>query len=499
MTEPAGHLGAGDRLTEGPASELVASAFRFEAGDGPLLYQAMSLADLAHGIMLLETGLIPAEAGPPLLAALLEMHAIPSHEFPFDPAHGDAYTNREHVLRQKAPVVAGWIQAGRPRREVTTVAYLMVVRERLLRLGEALLSWLQALLRQAEAHLSTLMPDYTYLQTAHPTTLAHYLLTFAPPIARDLARLQAAFERINLSPAGSGSTNGSRLPLDRARLAELLGFDGLAEHTRDAMWQPDLPIEVMSAVVAALVNADRLAEDLQIWSTAEFNFVELADRHARISVIMPQKKNPYSLAFVRGVARQMIGQLAGVAGLGATPSGQVDNRIFIYGGVPAALDQAGRAVALLAGVVSGLSVNQTRMTHRANENYAAATDLAEVLMQEYRLDAQTAHRLVGRAVRLAVEQGSSLNATLLDRAATEITGQTLGLANEKIAEVMNPEAVVATRTGPGGAAPPAVQAMINDFAETAASYTTWISAQQTHLNVVETSLIAQAKKLAGTE
>lgn len=495
MNEQDGHLGVGDRLDEEPAPELIASAYTLEAGDGPLLYPAMGIADLAHTVMLIEAGLIPAEAGARLLAALLQMQAIPAHEFPFDPAHGDAYTNREHFLRQKVPAVAGWIQTGRPRREVTTLAYLLVVRRRLLALTGALLDLLHALLTVSAAHQYTVMPDYTYLQTAHPTTLAHYLLTFAAPISRDLARLRAVFERVNLSPAGAGSTNGSRLPLNRDRLAQLLGFDGLSVHTRDAMWPPDTPIEVMSAVVAALVNADRLAEDLQIWATVEFNFIELADRHSRISVIMPQKKNPYSLAFVRGTARHLLGQMAATAALGATPSGQVDNRIFIYGSVPQAIEQARQAIALLAGVVTGLKVNTAAMAQRAGRGFGAATDLAEAIMLNHHLDPRTAHRIVGQAVRRALEQDSPLTASLLNQAATEIVGRTLTLTDEVIESLVNPEAVVATRRGPGGAAPQAVGAMLASFGRTAATYREWQANRLAHLNAAETNLLTRAEEL----
>jgi argininosuccinate lyase len=177
---------------------------------------------------------------------------------------------------------------------------------------------------------SARMADYTYLQPAQATSFGHYLLTFAYPLVRDLDRLQALYRRTNLSPAGCGSVNGSRLPQDRTRLAGLLGFDGQVPHARDAMWQPDGPIEMLAMIVAALVNLDRLAEDLQIFATAEFDLIDLADSHARASVIMPQKKNPYALTYVRGVANEMIGMLAGVAALGRTPSGQVDNRVFIW-------------------------------------------------------------------------------------------------------------------------------------------------------------------------
>lgn len=496
MKKIKGHLGLGDRLKEAPAPELVASAFALEAGDGPLLYHGMSLADLAHAVMLIEAGLIPAEAGAKLLAALLDLHDIPPAEFPFDPARGDAYNNREYVLRQHAPEVAGWLQAGRPRREVSTLAYLLVVREQLLTLTGALLNLIEALLNLADAHLRTLMPDYTYLQTAHPTTLAHYLLTFVQPMARDLARLQTAFARANLSPAGAGSTNGSRLPLNRERLGELLGFDGLALHARDAMWQPDGPIEVMSAVVALLANAGRLAEDLQIWATAEFNFIELADRHSRISVIMPHKKNPYSLAFVRGLAREMVGRLAGAAAHQLTPSGQVDNRIFDYGGVPHSLKQAAQAIQLLAGTVAGLTVNQEVMAQSVAQGHGSATDLAESIMLADKLDAHTAHRIVGRAVRMARQAGQPVDTGLLDRAAANVIDRPLNLTPEQITAATDPSAIVETRTGPGGAAPQSVRAMIAAFRAAATEAATWRAQTENRLVAATAHLLETAQELS---
>jgi argininosuccinate lyase len=340
------------------------------------------------------------------------------------------------------------------------------------------------------------MPDYTYLQTAHPTTLAHYLLTFVQPMTRDLARLRSLFERTNLSPAGSGSTNGSRLPLDRNRLAELLGFDGLVLHTRDAMWQPDGPIEVMSVIVALLANVGRLAEDLQLWATAEFGFVELSDRHSRISIIMPQKKNPYSLAFVRGVAREMIGRLVSIAAHQATPSGQVDNRIFAYGGVPQALEQTRQAIQLLAGTVAGLTVNQELMAQRAGQSYSGATDLTEVMMLEAGLDLNTAHRIVGQAVWTALQTSQPLTPELLDNAANNVLGRPLNLSPAQITTALDPLAIVATRTGPGGAAPQAVQAMIAQFRDLLAEAAAWRLEREHHLATAEAHLLHQAHDMA---
>ena len=497
MNEDKGHLGVGGRLKESPAPELVASAFSLEASAGPLLHTGMSLADLAHTVMLIETEVIPPAAGAGLLTSLLDLHRIPANEFPFDPARGDAYTNREYILHQKAPEAVGWLRAGRPRREASTIAYLLVVRERMLSLTGALLDLMSAILDLAKDHLQTLMPDYTYLQTAHPTTLAHYLLTFVQPMTRDLARLRGAFERVNLSPAGSGSTNGSRLPLDRARLAELLGFDGIALHTRDAMWQPDGPIEVLGALVAMLVNTDRLAEDLQIWATAEFDMIELSDRHSRVSVIMPQKKNPYSLAFVRGVAREMIGRFVSVAAVGATPSGQVDNRIFVYGGVPEALKLARQAVKLFAGTISGLTIKPAVMAQRAGRNYSGATDLADMIMLEYGLDSRTAHRIVSKAVRTAFASQLPLTREIIDAASQDVIKRPLDLTDQTISETMKPEAIVRTRTGPGGAAPESVQSMLGTYRACLSEAAAWVRQTEKKRAAAEEKLLKTAQKLAG--
>jgi argininosuccinate lyase len=357
-----------------------------------------------------------------------------------------------------------------------------------------LLAAMDRLLERAADNVATLMPDYTYLQIAQPTTLAHYLLGFVQPMTRDLARLRAAFERANRSPAGIGSTNGSRLPLDRKRLAHLLGFGGLVVHARDAMWQPDAPVEVMATLVALLLNLDRLAEDLQLWATAEFNYIELADRHSRSSVIMPHKKNPYGLAYLRGVARDMIGTLAGTAALQATPSGQVDNRIFTYDAVPRALEQTEGALYLLAGIIAGMRVNTDVMRRRACQEEAGATDLAETIMLAHNLSPRAAHRLVGHAVRLAHQTGRRLNAALLDQAARAVVQRPLTLPDQFLAEQLDPHAIVDSRTTIGGAAREQVQSMLADGRAVVATYRAWITEHQHRLDAAERALIEEARR-----
>ncbi|GAC1557671.1 MAG: argininosuccinate lyase [Herpetosiphon sp.] len=488
-------LGVGDRLTEGAAPELVDSAFACEMEYGPLLYHGMSLADLASAIVLIEAGVVPAPIGARLLTALLELHAIPSGVFPFDAASGDPYTSRAQALEAAAGESAGWLSAGRARRESSTVGYAIAVRSGLLSVVDALVTLTNALLDVADVHRATLMPDYTYLQAAQPTSLAHYLLGFVQPMTRDLGRLQTAYSHTNGSPAGIGSTNGSQLPLERERWVELLGFQGLVLHTRDAMWQPDGPIEVMSTLTMLLLNIDRLAEDLQLWATSEFNYIELADRHSRISVIMPQKKNPYGLSYLRGVARDMIGQLTSTVALQATPSGQVDNRIFTYTTVSRTLDRTVRALRLMTGIVTGLTIHTAVMRQRAEQDYIGATDLAEAIMLARQLSPRIAHRIVGHAIRLARTDGSSLTSELLDQAAQAIIQQTLNIGDPFITTHMDPHHIVAGRTSRGGAAPQQVASMSTEFRSIATTYSAWSIEEQRQLSAAETTLREHAQRL----
>ena len=486
------------RLKDPPARALVDTAYARETGDAAILYAGMSLADLAHVLELIEAQVVPPAVGGELLAALLDIHPAPPLDFGLDPARGDLYSNREAYLRMLgAPV--GWLSAGRARREATTIGYRIAVRARLLGLAGALGDLAAAALDLAETHHATLFPDYTYLQPAQPTTFGHYLLTFVAPILRDLDRARAAFVHANASPAGSGSVNGSRLPLDRARLAARLGFDTVIAHTRDAMWQPDGPIEIGALLAAALVNLDRLAEDLQLFATAEFGLVELADRHTRTSVIMPQKKNPYALAYLRGVCGEAIGTLAALAALGKTPSGQIDNRLFAYGDVPRALDAAIGAIGLMADVLRGLTVHAAAAARRAGENFIGATDLAELLMLQRGLDYKTAHDLVGRAVRDAIEAGQpAFTAEGLEAAAQAVLGRGLDLSPEWVLAAVDPARIVASRIGAGGAAEPALSALIAEFRQALAEHMQWRGTAEARLAVAQDLLLMTAVALKAT-
>lgn len=493
-------LGVGSRLASGPAVELVQTAFARELADQLPLFRGMSLADIAHTLVLIETGVIPPGAGASLLQALLALHEQPADFAPV-PENGDLYTNREAWLAAHTPAV-GWLGAGRARRESTTTGFRITLRAGLLAFADALIHTGLALLARAAEYQDALMADYTYLQPAQPTTFAHYLLTFVYPLLRDLQRIQELYARTNLSPAGCGSVNGSRIPQNRQRQAALLGFDGLVPHARDAMWQPDEVIEIVSVVVMALVNLDRLAEDLQIFATAEFNLIELADGHSRASVIMPQKKNPYALNYVRGATNELTGMLQSVATSGRTPSGQVDNRVFAYGNVPRTLEIATGVATLMAAVLSGLRFNADLARTRLLNGFAAATDLAETITLATGLDFRSAHRVVGRMVREAAQANRSMrDLTLADlnAAAQAMLGHSLTLSEQAFAEALNPATAIAARRDAGCAAPEPVNAMLAECRAALDRYADWRQQARECMISAEERLLRQAKKLCGDE
>lgn len=493
-------LGVGSRLISGPAVELVETAFARELTDQHALFRGMSLADIAHTVTLTQSGIIPREEGASLLAALLALHEQPPDFVPV-PQNGDLYTNREAWLAARTPSV-GWLGAGRARRESTTTGFRLTLRSLILAFADALMQAGGALIERAEEFRDALMADYTYLQPAQPTTFGHYLSGFIYPLLRDLERLQALYSRTNQSPAGCGSVNGSRIPQQRACQSALLGFSEAIPHARDAMWQPDGPIEVLSIIVMALVNLDRLAEDLQIFATSEFNLIELADGHSRASVIMPQKKNPYALTYVRGAVNALSGLLTSTVAASRTPSGQIDNRVFAYGDVPRALDTATGVATLMGAVVSAMRFNAPLAASRLIGSFAAATDLAETITLETGLDFRSAHRVVGRLVRDAGQTGKTLrDLTLsdLNTSAQAMLGHALSLSSEAFTRACDPSSAIAARQDIGGAASTSIAAMLASCRDALENYTQWSQHERERIAAAEEKLLLTARKLARGE
>ena len=493
-------LEVGGRLAGSPTAELVAQAFAEELRHQTVLADAIGPVDLAYVLALIEAGTVPHDAGRALLAALLELHDEPA-ALTLDPAHGDLYTNREAWLTRRTPA-ADWLGTGRARREATTTAFHLVVCERVCALVRSLAALGETVVTLAETHGDTLIADYTYLQAGQPTSFGHYLLGFAAPVQRDLERARAFHQRFDRCPAGCGSSNGSRLAPDRERLAALLGFGGLVAHARDAMWQADGPIEGMALVVAALVNLDRLAEDLMVFATVEFGVIELGDGEARASKIMPQKKNPFALAYIRSAANQAIGLQAALAASGRTPSGQMDNRLLAYGELPRALALAAGAAELMHATLAGLTLSRENAARTLERSFVLATDLAETLVQRCGLEHRAAHRVVGRLARSlheAQREAASLTPADVASAAQAAIGHSLQIEGGVLAEALDPRAAIAARSGPGGAAAAPMAAMIGAHRADFAAAARWSEATTARAVEARQALLAAARRVVAEE
>jgi argininosuccinate lyase len=439
---------------------MVAAGYALELADAALLHGGLTLADLAHVVA---HPAIPEADRRTLLDALLQLDADgPRVE---DPRYGDLVNVRERALEQRVGSAAGWLNAGRPRREAGRIAFRIALRGRLLDLEQAALRFAQALTEQARNERDTPMPDFTYLQAAQPTTVGHWLLSHAEPALRDAGRAADDYACINQSPAGAGGVNGSRFAIDRERLAELLGFDAPIAHTRDAMWRTDDLAETTFHAALAGTTASRFAEDLELYSAEEFGLVSLGDAFCRASALMPQKRNPYALPVIRGAAGTLLGRATGVLATQRTPSGRTDNFLYAYGEVASATELATRAVDLTAAVAESLT-----FTHRELAAGLFAADVAEAMTLELDLDYRTAYKRVARAL---ADYGE-LSRTTLD--------------GFDPTPYLDAHDTLATRTVTGGAAPAPMDAMIAHAEEAIATARRRLEARRTAIADAEAKL-----------
>lgn len=273
--------------------------------------------DTAYAVMLTEQGILSPEQGRALLAALRELATIPPTEFPVDPQRGSLWFQIEAWLATKVgKETAGRLHTGRGRADYGAAVLTLYAGDAVLRTVQAILDFQEILLATAEAHVDTLMPGYTHLQQSQPTTYGHYLLSHAFPFQRDVDRLRQLYVRNHLCPLGCPARSGTSWPVDRHRLARLLGYLDITPNSQDLPYYRREHMADVAAVFSLLLsNLGRLATDLEQWTSEEFGFLEISDEFAGSSSVMPQKKNPEPLEMVRGLAGESIGWMPAMLGL----------------------------------------------------------------------------------------------------------------------------------------------------------------------------------------
>ena len=444
----------------------------------------------AHTRMLASCELLTRDEESILLAALhgLDRNRIAAAQF--DGSCEDLFFFIEGLLEEAAgKELAGKLHTARSRNDIAVTLYRMTARREILEISRAVAELRTVLLDLASAHVTAIMPAHTHTQPAQPTTLAHYLLAAIEFLARDSARLQAAFTRVNLSPMGAAAITTSGFPIDRDQTARLLGFDGLAENSYGAIAAIDYITETAAAVAVAMVNIGKLVQDLLLWSTREFGYLRLADAFVQSSSIMPQKRNPVALEHVRILASRALGEAQAVLTCAHnTPFGDVnDSEDDLQPLVFTMFADARRALRLLAGALGTAQVDTAIMADRARRDFLTVTELADTLVRREGLSFREAHRLVGDAVKACGTRDDP--ASLAD--VLRKSRPALRLTREEIERCLDPETFVQVRNVIGGPAPEQTSAALDRARTEQTRIKAWIASTETSLDAARTAVTAR--------
>jgi len=421
------------------------------------------LVDLAHVLMLKKQKIIDQDIATQLLLALLELHDDGIPEEVFEDRFEDVHAGIEALLIESVGAEAGGrMHMARSRNDEVATCIRMKVREELLKQMSALLKVRSVLIALSEEHISTVMPGFTHMQHAQPTTLAHHFLSYEQAFSRDFDRLKETYVRVNQSPLGAAAFASTGYPISREFTADLLGFDGMVANTMDAVASRDFALETLANLSILMTNTSRLCEELVIWSSSFVKFVSLDDAFCSTSSIMPQKKNPDSAEIMRAKTGSVFGEYtAALMILKGLPMSYNRDLQELTPHIWRGLRDTKESTRLLIDLLASAEFDSARMKEEAGKGFSTATELADTLVRSYRLPFRTAHSIVGRAV-----QKGSLSLEPLNAAANEVAPgislASLGLTQQKIDEALDVSHSIGLRKGLGGPAPSAIKTAITD-------------------------------------
>lgn len=412
---------------------------------------------IAHARGLARARVIPEGDAERIVEGLGQVRAeIESGAMRWDPAREDVHMNIEARLTELIGAVGGKLHTGRSRNDQVATDLRLWTRRKIDETLASVARLARVVIERAEEHLDVLMPAYTHLQRGQPSRLSHHLMAWQQLLLRDAQRLRDARVRVNESPLGAGAVAGSGFPLDRAWVAEQLGFDRPMENSLDATASRDFLMEVASALAITTVHLSRIGEELVLWSSYEFGFVSLSDDFSTSSSMMPQKKNPDVAELVRGKAARLIGEASSLMILekslcfGYGRELQEDKRPIFD-----AFEGTLQSLEALAGAIATCEFKRERLEHALSAGHVCATDLADFLVTKG-VPFRQAHHIVGDLVREAEKAGVQLG---------ELPVQTLSaahesLASEQAAAALDPRLAVERRSIVGGPARATVELAI---------------------------------------
>lgn len=428
-------------------NELV-DAFNASIDFDKRLYHEDIRGSIAHAGMLAKCGIIPAEDGEKIIAGLKDILAdIEAGNFHFDVALEDIHMNVEARLTERIGSAGARLHTARSRNDQVALDMHMYMKREVAEIAELLLKFEEALLTVAKKHEKTLMPGYTHLQRAQPITFAHHMLAYFNMLQRDFRRLLGVWEGADMMPLGAGAIAGTTFPIDRFMVAEELNFGTVYPNSMDAVSDRDYIIEFLSFASTLMMHMSRLSEEICLWSSTEFGFVELDDAFATGSSMMPQKKNPDISELVRGKTGRVYGHLMAMLttakGLPLTYNKdlQEDKEGFFD-----AIDTVKFTLAVYRDMILTMTVNVDKMAQAVSKDFSNATDLADYLVRKG-LPFRQAHEVVGKCVAYAIHQGK-----FLPEISLEEYKQFSDLFESDLLVALKPEHCVEARKSYGGPA-----------------------------------------------
>ena len=404
----------------------------------------------AHADMLAECSIISEEDNDAIQGGLDRiLDEVKAGIFPYRVDLEDIHMNVEARLKELIGEPAGRLHTARSRNDQVVTDFRLWVRGALSEAQAALLGLQKALLVRAEENVDAIMPGFTHLQTAQPVTLGHHLLAYVEMVERDRGRLRDAALRLNESPLGAAALAGTGFPIDRDMTAEALGFDRPMANSLDAVSARDFALEALAALSIAATHLSRLAEEIVLWTSAQFGFARLSDEWSTGSSIMPQKRNPDAAELIRAKAALITGQFMSLQGavkalpLAYAKDLQDDKRLTFE-----AFDTFGLCAQAMTGMIATIGFEPVAMRAAAAKGFSTATDLADYLVREMKMPFRDAHHVTGRIVAVAEAEGVDLAALPLQSMQSVEPRLT-----EDLFSVLSVEASAASRQSYGGTSP----------------------------------------------
>ncbi len=437
-------------------TDKAVEAFTASIGVDARLWEVDIRGSIAHARMLGKIGVLTPEEADAIISGLHALREdISAGKITFDAKAEDVHSEIERLLTERIGAIAGKLHTARSRNDQVATDTRLYLREGIDTLREEIKHLQEWIVHTAEKHLHTILPGWTHLQHAQPVSLAHHLMAYFWMLQRDRERLADCRRRVNQLPLGSAALAGTSFPLDREMVAQELGFEGLCENSMDAVSDRDFVVEFLACAALVMTHLSRLAEELILWSTPEFGFVELDDSVTTGSSIMPQKKNPDVAELIRGRTGRVVADLTGaLVMLKALPltynRDLQEDKGFLFD----ALDTVLSSAALMHLMLSRAQFRTERMRQAVRGDFSNATDLADYLVRRG-MPFRQAHEVVGRVVQYCLKQGVALEDVNLEQLRTFSE-----LFEADALQMLQPEAVMGARRSRGGTAPESVQEQI---------------------------------------